>query len=173
MVAVPLPVQTAYERYQNAGQPGMPASSSGWDVDTKICQSASIGFGLAVSQGSVDRGAVLGAGTTQVLGITCHDVTLPAIDGADVYVNGDNMGVAVRGDWWVSIVSGDSPDVVPGDAVYADNVTGNLGSAGGGGKTKIENARWMTSIQTGIDPGTGVGIAVAVVRLGVATGNSE
>jgi hypothetical protein len=173
MVAVPLPVQVAYERYINVGQAGMPASASGWDVDTKICQSASIGFGLAVSQGSIDRGALLGAGTTQVIGISCHDVTLPAIDGPDAYILGDNMGVAVRGDWWVPIVAGDSPDVIPGDTVYCDNTTGNLGSAGGGGKTKIDNARWMTSVINGIVPGTGVGISLAVVRLGVSTGNSE
>lgn len=173
MVAVPRPVQTAYERYINVGQAGMPASSSGWDVDTKICQSSSIGFGLAVSQGTVDRGAVLGAGTTQVLGISCHDVTLPAVDGPDVYILGDNMGVAVRGDWWVQIFAGDSPDVIPGDAVYCDNTNGELGSSGGGGKTKIENARWMTSVINGIDPGTGAGVSLAVVRLGVATGNSE
>ena len=35
---VPNPVQTTYTQYLTAGQNGMPATTTGWDVDTKICE---------------------------------------------------------------------------------------------------------------------------------------
>jgi hypothetical protein len=174
MVAQALPVQTAYVRYINAAQAGMPATTSGFDVDTKIVQGASIPFGVAVCQGTFDRACNLGIqGGRQLIGISCQDVTLPAVDGPDIYVQGDNAGIAVRGDWWVPILAGDSPGVIPGDAVYANNTTGLLGTLGGGGTTKIQNARWMTSVVNGVNLQTGYGQSFAVVRLGTASGNAE
>jgi hypothetical protein len=44
-------VQTTYPTNISPAVAGQPASMSGWDVDTKICETAAgIGFGLAVSQ---------------------------------------------------------------------------------------------------------------------------
>ena len=133
MVAVPRPVQTAYERYINVGQAGMPAVLDPDGRGYENLQSANIWL-RSRCLGTVDRGAVLGAGTASV-GISCRGVTLPAVDGPDVYIMGDNMGVAVRGDWWVQ-TAGIGPDVIPGDAVYCDNTNGELGSSGGGNRAK-------------------------------------
>jgi hypothetical protein len=83
---VPLPVQTNYNRYLTVAQNGMPATTSGWDIDTRICEDVSvgqtgIGFGLAVCQGGAsDRAAILGAPSgRKFIGITAADITLPNV----------------------------------------------------------------------------------------------
>lgn len=152
----PGPVQSTYIRYLLPAENGMLASSVNWAADTKICETvAGIGFGLAVSQGSADRGAILGG--TAFVGITRKDITLPNVStpGPDIYQRYDNMGVLTMGDLWV-VAEG---AVVAGEAVYYNTTTGALGHSGG---TKIEDARWMTSAAGG---------ALAVVRLGNIAGN--
>jgi hypothetical protein len=145
----PAPVQSTYQQFANIGQVGMPASMSGWDVDTRIAEAASadgIGFGLAVSQSAItDRGAVIGllSGGTFV-GITCADPTLPNVTPGftDLYQEGDNMAVAIRGDWWV-VVTG---NIAAGSDVYFNSVTGALGPSTISNAVKIDNAKWMTTI---------------------------
>jgi hypothetical protein len=145
---------------------GMPASMTGWDVDTKLCQDDSsppvgIGFGLAVSQGNdSDRAAILGVPSGKAfVGITRARQDQPNLSTVftDKYFDGENMGVHVRGDIWV-VAEG---VVTVGEAVYVNTTTGALGHSGG---TVINDARWMTSALAG---------GFAVVRLGVATGNSD
>lgn len=153
----PNPVQTTYQRYLNVGQAGMPASATGWDVDTKICMTAAgIGFGLAVCQAlGADRGVDLGSPSgTVIVGVSAADITkfVPSQAEADVYQLYDSMPVAVRGDWWVQVDNDVSPDI----AVYFDATTGKLGHTGG---TLINSARWMTTASAG---------GLAVVRLGHA-----
>lgn len=166
---VPNPVQTTYTQYLTAAQNGMPATTTGWDVDTKICEdpagTSGIGFGLAVSQGTLhgDRSACLGglSGKT-FIGITRADSTLPNITAGftDAYQDGDNMAVHVRGDIWV--IAHDA--VAAGDPVYYASATGRLGNASMSGGTAIDDARWMTTAING---------SLGVVRLGAATGNSD
>jgi hypothetical protein len=146
---VPGPVQSTYQQYINIGQNGMPATTTGWDVDTRIFEDTSgdgIGFGLAVSQSyKTDRGAVLGQlSGFNFVGIAVSDITLPAAAARltpDVYYDQDNMATAVRGDWWV--VVGDA--VAAGGAVYMNSVTGQLGASGITNAVLIKGARWMTS----------------------------
>jgi len=162
----PAPVQTTYTQYLTAAQNGMPATTSGWDVDTKICEDTSglgIGFGLAVSQGTLhgDRSACLGTFSGgNFIGITRADPTLPNITSGftDKYQDGDNMAVHVRGDIWV--VAHEA--VAAGDAVYFNATTGLLGNANLTTGTIVEDARWMTSAAAG---------SLAVVRLGNSAGN--
>lgn len=160
----PGPVQTTYSQYLPAAQAGQPATMTGWDVDTKICQDdavppVGIGFGLVVSQGSdSDRAVVLGSPSGKALvGITRANPLQSAVTTSslvDKYSDGDNMPVMVRGDIWV-IAEG---AVFAGEIVYFNAVTGALGHSGG---TVIEDARWMTSAASG---------GFAVVRLGNSAG---
>lgn len=153
----PGPVQSAYSRYLTAAQNGMPASTTGWDVDTKVLESASAAFGLAVSQGTNDRGILLGVPSGHAfVGITVMDITLANLDPTttDKYLQNDNVAVAVRGDWWVTVHGA----VTPHDKPTYDPVTGQLGFSGG---VVIEDARWMTSAVAG---------GLAVLRLGNSAG---
>lgn len=166
----PNPTQSTYTRYLTTAQVGMPATTGGWRVDTGLCESASIGFGLAVSQGSADRGATLGGAAFK--GITRADITLPNVDTTftDKYVTGDNMGIHVEGDIWVSPENA----AVVNAKVYFDATTGRLGGTSGG-KTLIPGAKWMTSspgtpahqLYSPTDPEA----SLAVVRLGTPIGN--
>jgi hypothetical protein len=153
----PSPVQTNFQRYINAGQVGMPASSTGWDADTRVCETAAgLAFGLAVSQGSGDKGCIIGG--TAFVGITMADPTLAQAAGittVDTYAQYDNVAVFVRGDIWVTAEDA----VTAGEAVYYSTTYGTLGHSGG---TVIEDARWMTSAAAG---------KLAVLRLGNIAGN--
>lgn len=148
----PSPVQTTYTRYLNVGEVGMPATTFGWDIATRICEDLSspkvgIGFGLVVCQGTLhgDRSAALGEGSgSTVIGITAADHTLPSLTTgvlADHYQDGDNMAVMVRGDIWVSAVG----TVAAGGAVYFNSVTGALGPSSISNAVLIAGAQWLTS----------------------------
>lgn len=155
------PVQSAYPRYNVMGQPGTPATETGWDADTKIFEEeasppAGVGFGLAVSQGVNDVGIRLGGPSGRVfVGITLANKTQNVSEFTDKYAGGDNVPVAVRGDIFVIAQNA----VIVGEAVYFSATTGQLGHSGG---TLIDNARWMTTTAAG---------AVGVVRLPLSTGN--
>ncbi len=147
------PVQSTYGRYTAIGQNGTPASESGWDVDTKIFEehaspAAGIGYGIVVQQGVADRGARI-AGSGIVVGITRSNPSNLVSTITDGYSGGQNMPVAVRGDWFFTTEAA----VVAGEAVYFNATTGVLGHSGG---TLLTNARWMTSAAAG---------GIAVLRL--------
>jgi hypothetical protein len=128
-------------------------------TDSKTVETAAgIGFGLAVSQGTNDRGVILGG--TAFVGITRADPTIGRADVSpaltlDSYPQNDNAAVLAMGDIWVI------PDnaVTAGEAVYYSTTTGKLGHSGG---TVIEDARWMTGAAAG---------ALALLRLGNIAGN--
>jgi hypothetical protein len=162
----PGPVQSNYNRYILAGQVGILADMINFDADTRQVETAAgIGFGLAVSQGTNANGCIIGG--TAFCGITRSDPNLPAstLVTVDKYSQYDNASVVVKGDIWVA-PSG-TGTIHPGDAVYYNTSTGALGFSGG---TVIEDARWMTALQSGKDA-TGNTVNVAVVRLGNIAGN--
>ena len=162
----PGPIQSNYNRYILVGQVGMLADEIHFDADTRQVEtSTGIGFGLAVSQGVNPDGCVIGG--TAFCGVTRADPTLPPsiTTTADHYSQYDNAAVLVMGDIWVA-PSG-TGTIHPGDAVYYNTSTGALGFSGG---TLIEDARWMTALQTGRDA-QGNTVNVAVVRLGNIAGN--
>src|SRR3982751_4507359 len=95
-------IQTTYSQTIRPGLPGMPATTHGYNADTRIVETAAgIGFGLAVSQGTADKGAVLGGAAP--VGVSIRDVTLVHSAAADLdkYVDNENMSVMVDGDIWV------------------------------------------------------------------------
>lgn len=135
-------VQSTYANNIAKGLPGMPATETGWDIDTRNVETvAGIGFGLAVSQGAADRGVIIGGTTAGFRGVTVRDVTLQSSQ-ADKYLDGQEAGVMVRGDIWVTAVAA----VVAGGAVIFDGATGAFGVAAG---ETITKARWMTSAGAG------------------------
>jgi hypothetical protein len=174
----PAPVQTAYQQYINWAQNGMIASETGWDIDTKICEdqlspNAGIGFGVAVTQGSLhgSRSACLGQlSGGSFLGITAADPTLLNVTSnfTDKYADGENMAVLVRGDIWVI----PKEAVTAGQAVYFDAVTGQLSN--NSGDVLVEDARWMTDTSEALAapwaPSAFPSNNFAVVRLANAAG---
>jgi len=132
-------LQSTYGRRMPIGANGTAATTHGWDADTKQCQSASIGFGLAVSRGTTDFGVTLGGANFQ--GISVRDITLVHTT-ADRYELKDNMAVATAGDWWITV----SGAVVAGKGASYNTTTGAIGPTGG---TAIAGAIWMTSASSG------------------------
>lgn len=135
-------VQSTYPRYGSAGAAGAVASMHGWDADTRILESAAAGFGLAVSQGAADNGAVLGGIT--FCGITVRDITL-VHDTPDQYEEGDNMGVLVKGDIWV--VAG--TDVSVKHQAYYNSSTGAIGGSGISNAVAIAGAEFLDTVTSG------------------------
>jgi hypothetical protein len=152
----PAPVQTVYTRYMTPGQNGMLADETNFVSDTKIVETAAgIGFGLGVSQGTNDRGCIIGGAA--FVGVTWADKTLlrtdVITDPIDTYLQYDNAGVLSAGDIWVNVYA----SVTPATTVTFSATTGQIGLAG----TTITHARYMTSAAG--SAGTPV---LAVLRLG-------
>ncbi len=140
-------VQSTYSESQPIAQAGMPASGD-FSADTRTCETAAgIAFGVAVSQGSDDNGAVIGGASAAVfVGVTIADKSVPYNGTNDEYAQYDSMGVMTRGRIWVT-VGGDVTD--GGDVTFA-STTGVLSSAAAGGSQfAIAGARWMTTATNG------------------------
>lgn len=135
-------VQSTYNRYATAGVAGAVADMSSWDADSRILESASAGFGLAVSQGVNDNGAILGGPT--FCGITVRDITL-VHDTPDQYEESDTMGVLVRGDIWVKVAT----DVVAARQAYYNSATGQIGASGITNAVAISEARFLDTATNG------------------------
>lgn len=132
-------VQTSYRPQMAKGVAGLIIDEGGYSIATKLCYGADIPFGMAVTQSAAgSKFAQLGGGGT-FLGITARDVTLdgrqlsPAVDPVapspvdefDLY---RNMPILSRG----RIYAQPDTNVAPGDPVYYDYDTGQLGSSASG-----------------------------------------
>lgn len=145
--AVHAVVQSTYATREPAALPGMVANETEYNIDTCICETvAGIGFGLAVSQGTGDKGAILGGASAPVFrGIAVRDVTLD-VSNLDKYPRYANMAVLTMGDIWVKVSGG----VTPGANVTFLSTTGVLGTvAADGTHFAIAGARWMTTANDG------------------------
>lgn len=131
--------QTTYQENINPYVAGLLIGSDNEVVSRTVETSAGIGFGLAVAQGTNDRGCILGGTTTTFLGITVRDVTLES-DQDDTYDHYQEAGVMRRG----TIAVSPSGDVLAGAAVYFTAATGRLSSTSGG-NVLVKGARWETS----------------------------
>lgn len=145
-------VQAAYSERIDAGRAGVILGGDQADVDTGICETvAGLAFGIAVSQGSADKGVVIGGTRVTFRGITVRDITLESAD-LDKYPQYSNVGVMTEGKIWCT----PSHAVAPGDAVYFVAATGVLTNQSGGNQGPINGARFVT---------TAVADALAVVEL--------
>lgn len=131
-------IQTTYSENIDAARAGLVAGCD-FDVESGIVEDAAgIGFGLAVAQGTADKGITVGGTTTTFRGVSVRDVTAGAEQ--DKNTQYQNIGVLVRGEIWVS----PSGTVNANDAVYFTAATGRF-SATSGGNVLVKGARWMDS----------------------------
>jgi hypothetical protein len=133
-------VQDTYQARMDAGRPGLCVGSD-WNADTGIVETAAgIGFGLGVSQGTSDKGVILGGTRLGFRGITIRDVTLENQQ-LDKYAETQNAGILTRGKIWVTVPVA----VAAGDPVYMVAATGVLSNASGGNVGPINGARFASS----------------------------
>lgn len=136
-----MPIDIAYRDTMRNNAPGTIAGS-GYDVKTGNCETdAGIGFGLAVSQGTIsDDAVVLGGTLSGFKGITVKDINRDTRS-ADKYQKYEEVGYLNRDEIWV-VATG----AVADGAVYFDGTTGAiLASSGGGAIGPIPGARFKTS----------------------------
>jgi hypothetical protein len=130
-------IQSTYTATHAAAFEGMVADLGPSTVVSRTVETAAIGFGKAVSQGTADRGIVAAASAaTKFLGITVRD---QAVDPAspDQYRIGDTAGVLTIGAVWAKAYEA----VAAGDPVYFVTATGLLGKTSTD-STLVANARW-------------------------------
>jgi hypothetical protein len=140
--------QTTYSSTIDAAYAGLVADLEPKEVVSKACESATIGFGLAVNQGTADEQAVLGG--TSVIGITVRSLDREGTSTAVQYSQYEAMGVLREGYIWVEIENTGSP----GDALYTDDVTGEIGAgAPGAGETALPNSTLETTVSSAGDLG--------------------
>lgn len=132
-------VQSTYQERMDPARKGM-IHGSDYNTVALTCETAAgIGFGVGVSQGAADRGAILGGASENFRGVTVRDVTLEN-DQNDLYARYQGMSVLSRGFIWVA----PSAAVVPGGAVYMVPATGVFTSSSSGNEA-ITGAVWRSS----------------------------
>lgn len=156
-------VQTVYNDTQPAGVAGAQATMIRGDLISRTVETAAIGFGRAVEQGTSDKGCVAFAGGT-VLGITILDRSasgMSVTDGQVTTHTPDTFGVGESarisavgggGDVWVVCATGCSA----GDGVFVRPSNGDFQDSNANSAVQIPGARWDTSATAG---------GLAVVRL--------
>lgn len=140
-------VQTTYSNTMGKALPGMSADAD-FHADTRIVEtSAGIGPGLAVSQGTSDKEAKIGAAAAAgFVGVSMRDISVENATSADVIPRYSNIAVLTEGDIWVTV----GGDVVAGGDVTFAAATGVLSSAAASGSQfAVAGARWMTSASSG------------------------
>lgn len=151
-------VQSSYPVVPKRGLPGQPGTTAAFGEGiTKVLESATAGFGLAVSRGTEkEKGCVLGG--TDFIGITKADQTLDAATHAtaDQYKLGDNVGIQNDDDIWVTV----GGNVTAGMPAYYNTSTGVISATPG---TRIQGAEFQTNALSG---------EVALVRLMQVVGNT-
>lgn len=154
-------VQTNYDETQPVAVAGAQATMIPATLISRTVETAAIGFGKAVAQGTSDKGAIAFAGGT-VLGITVLDRSASGqtvedgqITGqvADQFGVGESARVMTKGDIWVVCATGCSA----GDSVYVRPSNGDFQDSSANSAVQIVGARWDTSASAG---------GLAVVRLG-------
>lgn len=142
--------QTTYSERIAPPVPGVIAGNMDTaKVNTRICETAEpgIGFGLAVSQGSLsDAGAILGGTLAGLVGVTVRDITLRgdvAAGDVDHYQPPNNMAVLEEGDIWVA----PTVAVNAGDPVWFNGSTGTFNKSTGIGP--VPGWRYKTSAGIG------------------------
>lgn len=143
---MPTPVQSTYSERMAPVGPGT-ITSSDYDTVTGLCETAApgIGFGLAVSQGTLsDKGMVLGGSLAGFRGPSVRDITLGAEQ--DKYLPPNNVSAARRGQ--VMLEPGTA--VLANDPVWFDTVTGIFYKATGTNRVgPVKGAHWVTSCGAG------------------------
>lgn len=132
-------IQTTYQERLDPARKGM-IHGSDYNTVALTCETAAgLAFGVGVSQGAADRGAVIGGQSELFRGITVRDVTLENAQ-LDKYAQYQGMAVLTRGFIWVA----PSAVVAPGGPVYMVPGTGVFTSVSGGNEL-IQGAAWRST----------------------------
>jgi hypothetical protein len=108
-------------------------------ISRNVEDAAGIAFGLAVMQGTEDKGCVVGDGS-DFLGVTVRDQSVdPATP--SLFAENDNARIITEGVVWVA----NSGGVAAGDPVVALAA----GALGTGSSPLVANARWDTTAADG------------------------
>ncbi len=165
-------VQPNYTSVMRPGFAGTIIDMVDYSTITRLCETAAgIGFGVAVSQGTGDKGAIVGG--SSFVGLTVRDITLTGtpVDmqsstpiPVDTYGRYANMGIMTRGHMLVNVFG----NVVAGGLVYYDATTGKLaGSASGAGA----QGSIVYTLQPVADTITTINGTVVTWKASGATGN--
>lgn len=153
-------VQTTYSDTQPAAVAGLQATMIPATLISRTVEVAAVGFGVAVEQGTADKGCFKFDGGT-VLGITVQDrsasgatVTAGQVAAvvADKFGVGESARIMTKGDVWVVCTTGCSA----GDGVWVRPSNGDFQDSNANSGVQITGARWDTSATAG---------GLAVVRL--------
>lgn len=154
-------IQTTYNETLEPAVAGAQATMLPASIISRTVETAAVGFGKPVEQGTADKGCKLFDGGT-VLGITLLDrsasgrtVTNGQLSGdiADQFGVGESARVLVKGDVWVVCATGCSA----GDGVFVRPSNGDFQDSNANSAVQIVGARWETSAEAA---------GLAVVRLG-------
>lgn len=129
-------LQSSYRPQIARGYVGMLADDGDKDIRSLICETAAgIGFGLAVSQGTLDRGAILGGSAFRGITVADKTLSLAPLDPLsntdftlDKYGNRVTMSVLSRGR--IYVLAGAT--VTPNNDVYYNTGNGGFTNAAGG-----------------------------------------
>lgn len=134
-------VQSTYADNITAGYKGAIVNTEPRNlISRNVEDSGGIDFGLAVMQGSEDKGCVVGDGT-DFLGVTVRDQSVEASD-PDTFEYQSSARIMTRGVIWVE----NSGGVTAGDPVVA-LADGALGTSS---SPVVSNARWETTALDGV-----------------------
>jgi hypothetical protein len=137
-----MPLQTTYGDRLAIGYAGMIANTEPHRVISRHVETAALGFGVPVIQGTADLGVVaVSASTDQVLGFTVRDQATKE----DEYAVNDEANLLVEGVMFVTVT--DAGGVSAGDAVWVSVANGTLSNAdlGSDGSLRLPGCRWETS----------------------------
>lgn len=131
-----------YKQEMDAGVAGAVATTENKDIVSRTVEVVDgIGFGLAVVQGTKDKGVRLATtGDTKILGVTVLDRTAGDLVN-DKFPQYESARVMIKGTIWVEVTEA----VAAGDDVAVDLTTAKFNKAG----VKIANARYETSAAIG------------------------
>lgn len=140
-------VQSTYSENMAAGLPGLVADMSDCTIETRNVESAAgIAFGVAVGQGTADKGAIkLPSTAAAFIGVSVRDVTIDH-NTPDLYAENDNIGVLTEGTIWVTC----DGNVAANQNVTFSTATGLFGTiAADGTHLLVTNAKWISSASSG------------------------
>lgn len=137
-------IQTTYSDNIRAAVAGMVANTvPAVMISRTVEDAAGIGFGVAVEQGTNDKGCIAFDGGT-VLGITVRERSLDA-SSPDEFAQYAEARVMVKGVIWVTA----AVEVAAGDAVYVRPSNGDFQDSNANSAVLLANARWETSAGIG------------------------
>lgn len=145
-------VQTTYNENMRAAVAGQIANMESSNLISRTVEdSAGIGFGVAVTQGTDDNECTAFAGTGGILGITARDQSVDP-DNPDEFAQGDSARILTQGVIWVTAAEG----VDAGEDVYVED-DGTFTGTETSTATVLANARWDSST-------TGSALAKVAIR---------